>query len=429
MQVVVAAGGFGTRSENPEIPKSLQSISPNEKLIDYQLKHLVSSGYRNVCFVLGHKAQVLESYLQECREKYPAIEIGSLVEDQPIGTAPAVLEAVNSYTNTDLFLLLLGDTLIDAPLDHYFHLWMHSRSSFGVVCHPNLHMQDSDVIEVDERGIIRAFQRKGSGRNSGGNEFYRHAITGAAFFRGSLIKENNFSEGDFMHKLIDLRSKDNRGVGIITSHYFADSGTSARLEQIREDVASGIATRRGNRLRGAVFLDRDGTILEDKKVPRSEVGPREIPDDVVSAVKQCNQYGVPVFVVTNQAGIAKGQIVASDVYKVHNQINDELASFGAYLDDAVFCPHYPESGFVGEVRDLKTECECRKPKSGMIQQIADRHLLNLNRSLLIGDSETDRLAAESAGCRFEGATWDGKSGTRTGDAILKGLNWILNDCN
>lgn len=204
-----------------------------------------------------------------------------------------------------------------------------------------------------------------------------------------------------------------------------DSGTSQRIATIREDFHSGFAQRRGLKSRPAIFLDRDGTLIPDSGTSRMSVGPADFEAETLLAISEVNKAGIPIFLVTNQPGIAKGQITFDDFYAVQTQLENVLAEANAFLDDFAFCPHYPESGFNGEVKSLKKKCECRKPKPGMIQKLATEHHIDLKRSTLIGDTQNDFGAAEAAGMTFIMASRDNEK--RVAEAIMEAMERILND--
>ncbi len=144
----------------------------------------------------------------------------------------------------------------------------------------------------------------------------------------------------------------------------------------------------------AVFLDRDGTInIELEFLHR--------PEDFVfipgapQAIRLFNDAGFVVIVVTNQSGIARGYYDEAAVHRLHNHVDAELARFGARVDAYYFCPHHPEYG----IGDYGKECECRKPKPGMLFRAAADFSLNLAESYMIGDKLLDVQAGLNAGCR------------------------------
>ncbi|MBI2824266.1 MAG: HAD family hydrolase [Planctomycetia bacterium] len=146
--------------------------------------------------------------------------------------------------------------------------------------------------------------------------------------------------------------------------------------------------------RPAVFVDRDGTINED-------VGYLARPSQLrliagaAEAIARLNQHGVPVVVVTNQAGVARGLFAESAIGNVHARLDKLLARHGACVDRYDYCPHHPRDGQGA----YQIDCECRKPRPGMLLRVAEELGLDLARSYMIGDKLTDLEAGAHAGCR------------------------------
>ena len=143
-------------------------------------------------------------------------------------------------------------------------------------------------------------------------------------------------------------------------------------------------------MRKAAFFDRDGTInvnFGHVYKPEDLVFVQGIPE----AIRRYNEQSIPVIVVTNQAGIAKGYYSEADMHYFHKFMNGELIKkFGAHIDGFYFCPHHP---------DFTGKCSCRKPEPGMFLQAAKDWDLFLPDCVMYGDKESDRLAAEAAGIR------------------------------
>jgi D-glycero-D-manno-heptose 1,7-bisphosphate phosphatase len=147
-------------------------------------------------------------------------------------------------------------------------------------------------------------------------------------------------------------------------------------------------------LRPALFLDRDGTINEDRHYLSDPAGVFLIPG-AAEAIAEVNRLGVPIIVVTNQAGIAKGIIPFEAIAKIHQELDQQLARFGAKVDAYYFCPHHPE----GPIAEFHQVCQCRKPLAGMLQRAAQEHQLDLSQSWMVGDRLTDAEAGAAAGCK------------------------------
>jgi D-glycero-D-manno-heptose 1,7-bisphosphate phosphatase len=145
--------------------------------------------------------------------------------------------------------------------------------------------------------------------------------------------------------------------------------------------------------REAVFLDRDGTLIEEVHYLSSPEQVRLIPG-AAEAVRRVNEAGVLVVVVTNQAGVARGYFPESRVAEVHAHLSALLAERGAKIDAYYHCPHHPTEG-VGAYR---VACDCRKPKPGLLLTAAREMGIDLARSWMIGDKLCDAKAGEAAGC-------------------------------
>ncbi len=184
--------------------------------------------------------------------------------------------------------------------------------------------------------------------------------------------------------------------------------------------------------RPAVFLDRDGTINEQvgyvNHVDRLWLLP-----GVASAIRQLNEYPIPVIVVTNQAGASRGYFPEELVAKVNAKMEKLLAQENAHIDGLYYCPHLKG----GKIPHLDVDCDCRKPKPGMILQAAKEHDIDLKRSYVVGDRMGDVSFGQSVGAKgilvltgYGKGERDFIKGT-TPDHIAKDLTkaveWIMKD--
>jgi D-glycero-D-manno-heptose 1,7-bisphosphate phosphatase len=144
--------------------------------------------------------------------------------------------------------------------------------------------------------------------------------------------------------------------------------------------------------RPGVLLDRDGTLIDELGYLGDPDGVRLYPG-AAAAVRALNERGVPVALLTNQSGVARGMFTEDDVARVHRRLADQLAAEGATLDLVFYCPHHPEVG----AAPYRRACDCRKPAPGMILTAARELDLDLARSFAIGDSARDLEAARRAG--------------------------------
>ena len=143
----------------------------------------------------------------------------------------------------------------------------------------------------------------------------------------------------------------------------------------------------------ALFLDRDGVVVEEVEYLRRVEDLRLLPG-AAAAIRRMNQGGVPVILVTNQSGVARGLLNEDRLGEIHAALTGMLAAEGARLDGLYYCPHHPTAG----AGDYTMDCDCRKPKPGMLLRAAREFEFELRLSALIGDTAGDIAAARAAGC-------------------------------
>lgn len=150
----------------------------------------------------------------------------------------------------------------------------------------------------------------------------------------------------------------------------------------------------------AIFLDRDGVIIENINLLHK---PEQIKliDGSAKALKMLNEF-FHVIVVTNQPQVARGLCTEEDVNKIHEKLKNDLKRFEAKIDAIYYCPHHPEkhhSDIKPECMKYRIDCECRKPKIGMLTKAKEDFDLDLEKCFLIGDSTRDILTGKNAGCK------------------------------
>jgi histidinol-phosphate phosphatase family protein len=142
--------------------------------------------------------------------------------------------------------------------------------------------------------------------------------------------------------------------------------------------------------RRCAFLDRDGVI--NVKQPEGEYvtswNKFQLIPEIVDVIRLFNALDYLVIVVTNQRGIARGIMQSADLETIHQQMCEQLQTLGARIDDIYFCPHN------------EGECNCRKPRPGMVQAACQKWNIDLTNSIMLGDSKCDRELAQNCGLRF-----------------------------
>lgn len=389
---IILAGGLGTRSENPSLPKILQDIG-GIKILDQLVASLSDCSNDPVTLVLRHGSREVRNYLN----LHHPDSNWDIVEDLGVGPVPALQEGANHFEENN-FGCILGDSVFRAPLERIKKAHIDASKPASVVLRQSTHLEDSDKFALNWQNSISCFLSKE--QSASGKEGTLWASTGLIFIKKNLLPLLRPEAPDVVTALMDVVEFSDVNV-IKSSYYHRDSGTPQRLASIRIDNSAGLLDKKLCSQRPALFIDRDGTLIPDLGTARKNVVADEINPKIAVLIRMAKLKGIPSFLVTNQPGIAKGAFKFNDVDLVHNNLQQVLIStWGTYLDDIAYCPHHPERGFAGEVRSLKIDCLCRKPKPGMILELAYVHHIDLPSSLFIGDSNIDRLAAEFAGVPY-----------------------------
>lgn len=146
--------------------------------------------------------------------------------------------------------------------------------------------------------------------------------------------------------------------------------------------------------KGAVFLDRDGTIIQQIEL-MCQVRQMRLLPGAANAIRLFNEQEIPVLIVTNQPVIARGICSEQEVEFIHDELRRRLLNRGAHVDAIYYCPHHPNA----TLERFRKQCSCRKPGAGMFLSAARERIIDLSRSVMIGDSTQDILAGIRAGTR------------------------------
>jgi D-glycero-D-manno-heptose 1,7-bisphosphate phosphatase len=280
-----------------------------------------------------------------------------------------------------------------------FHLNHNAWATLAV--HPNSHPYDSAIIISDARDRVIRWLNKEDPReyyknrvNSGVHVLSRRLLSAAA----SGCAGGNGKKIDLDREILKPLVTEGNIFAYHTPEYIKDIGTPERYALVSEDIEKGLVSRRNLSVKQrAVFLDRDGTI---NKMNGFVTKPEEFEmiDGAAEAIRQINSLGYLAIVITNQPVIARGEVTLEELELIHNRLETELGKAGAYLDDIFFCPHHPDKGFPGERPEYKIDCDCRKPKPGLLLRAAEKYNINLTASYMVGDDKRDVEAGRAAGC-------------------------------
>jgi histidinol-phosphate phosphatase family protein len=396
-QLVILAGGKGTRLRErlKGLPKPLVDLC-GLPLLERQVLLAKRFGFDHVLILVSYKADIIRQY---CADKNDwGLNVECIDDGEPRGTAGAVLSVYDRLS--DEFLVMYGDTMLEVDLTRFeeFHS-QDTSSAASLFLHPNDHPSDSDIVEIDDNLNIIEFH----GYPHNPNRYLPNLVNAALYFVRKVSLKQWVVDGavmdfgkDLFPKMLDSGLKLR---GYNSHEYIKDCGTPARIDKVCRDFNSGRIMRSSlGSEQKAIFVDRDGTL-------NLEVNHLSTPNELTlipgieEAIQRLNQAEYRVCVVTNQPVIARGECTRECLKQIHNKLETLLGRKGAYVDRIYYCPHHPDSGFSGEISELKKSCECRKPGIGMINMGIEDLNIKVKESWMIGDTSADMLTAERAGLK------------------------------
>ena len=393
MKVVIMAGGKGTRiaQVNATVPKPMIPIE-GKPILEYQIETLKKQGYTDIILIVGHMGNVIQKYFGDGSAF--GVQISYIVEEQPLGTAGALYFLKDEIQND--FLLLNGDIIFDVDIQKFLEYHCNQRTVATILTHPNSHPYDSGIIIADDKNRVTNWLHKEDERL-----WYKNRVNAGLHMFSPRIFES-FHEAkkcDLDRDVLKPLIKEGELSVYDSPEYIKDMGTPDRYYAVIEDIKSGkVSAKNLKNKQKAIFLDRDGTI--NKYVGfLTDINEFELLDGVTEAIKMINESGYLAIVVTNQPVIARGEVSVEELQEIHNKMETLLGQAGAYIDDIFYCPHHPHKGYEGERPEYKIECECRKPKPGMLFAAAEKYNIDLSESWMIGDGENDIEAGKNAGCK------------------------------
>lgn len=398
MQAVIMAGGKGTRlaAVTRNIPKPMVPIE-GKPLLEYQIANLKESGVDNIILIVGHLGDVIRNHFKDGSEF--GVKINYFTEEEPLGTAGALTKIKDQLDDT--FYLIFGDLFININYNRFLAFHNEHDAFITLFAHPNSHPYDSDIIIADENNCVKGWSYKKDART---NDYKNLVNAGLYVMNRDVVNEIEHIQEAKNEEKVDLEKEliipCIPAFPIYAYHsteYVKDIGTPDRLEKVTADFLNGVCERRNlKHKQKCIFLDRDGTINKYVGFLR-KADQVELETNASEAIRLINESEYLAIVITNQPVIARGECSSEEMKCIHNRIYTLLGKDGAYLDGLYYCPHHPDKGFEGEIKELKIDCDCRKPKIGMLKEAEIDFNADLANSWFIGDTTIDVQTGLNAG--------------------------------
>ena len=397
------AGGRGSRIAElfPDMPKPLIPID-GIPILEREIKALVSQGFNDIIITVGYLAEKIISYFGDGSQLDASIEY--FIEETPLGNAGALFHLRDRF-GEEPFFLLNADAAFDVDFHRMLDFHKNHKGLVTLFTHPNSHPYDSGLIITNKSGKVKKWLNKEDDRP----RWYENRVNAGLHVIDPKVLDVSIKNLDIDEttKLpigkVDLDRqilKPLCGTGQMfcydSPEYVKDMGTPSRFQQVEDDFKNGVITAKNlKNKQKAIFIDRDGTINKYIGFLRN-IEDFELIKGVSEAIRLINQSEYLAIVITNQPVIARGEVTWDELNEIHRKMQTLLGNNGAYLDGIYICPHHPDKGFDGERLEYKIECDCRKPKPGLILQAAKDFNIDLNMSYMIGDSLQDIESGKNA---------------------------------
>lgn len=405
MKTVIMAGGKGTRISSvvSDIPKPMIKIG-GKPVLEREIECLRNQGFTDLVLTVSHLADRIIDYFGDGHAF--GVNIEYFVEETPLGNAGALFKLRNRLDSD--FLLLNADAVFDIDFNRFVDFHKSKGGLVTLFTHPNSHPYDSGVIVANTDGRVEQWLTKEDPRP----QWYTNRVNAGLHVMSPTVLDMAGIDIDAVGTEVDGKKvkvdldrqilKPLCGTGKIfcydSPEYVKDMGTPDRYEAVCRDFAEGrVQAKNLRNKQKAIFLDRDGTINRYVGFLRN-INQFELIKGAAKTIRKINESGYLAIVATNQPVVARGEVTYEQLDMIHKKMQTLLGQEGAYLDAIYFCPHHPHSGYDGEIPELKIDCECRKPKPGMLLKAAEDFNIDLSQSWMVGDGENDIRAGKAAGC-------------------------------
>lgn len=377
-EAIVLAGGLGTRLREavPDLPKCMAPVGGRPFLF-YVINYLRSEGIEKFIFSLGHKQEIIASYLAD---QFAALSYETSIEDEPLGTGGAIRLACHKTTEENV-AVVNGDTLFKVNMEELSVFHDENNADCTVALKPMHHFDRYGVVEINPLGAIQNFKEKRfyeKGYINGGT----YAVNVPLLTKEKLAEKFSF-EKDYLEKLSYKR----RMFGLIQDHYFIDIGIPEDYNRAQQELKQSPLDLKSIDTNWTLFIDRDGVINHEKKdgyiLNRKEF---EFYDGVKEAMQIFNSKFGKIIIISNQRGVGKGLMAESDLNNIHYHMQSEIHSAGGRIDKIYYCT------------STDNKHPDRKPNPGMaFKAKKDVPIIDFSKTIIVGNKPSDMLFGRNAG--------------------------------
>jgi len=370
-RIFILAGGLGTRLAHiiSDVPKPMAPIA-GRPFLEWQIEGFAKQGFSNFVLLVGHKKEVIIDHFGTGAKW--GIHIDYSVEEELLGTGGAVIQAMHRYP-CEICVIVNGDTYFNIGLKYLIDDVLRNDALL-IACKLWDKPDRYGTVIGNSEGQVSGFAEKRAGVDSGFINGGIYVARAETFSRRSITRCS--IEMDIFPEL--LAKQGLRWMAF--AEPFVDIGVPEDFERAQTEIPewSAITTT------AALFLDRDGVLIEDTGYVRDSSQVQFL-DRALPILEAAIARQMPVIVVSNQAGVAKGILSMEQVDQVNRTIAEHFGQIGLPITKFYFCPHHPD----GVIEGFRNDCIDRKPMPGMLLRAAAEHRIDLGQSIMVGDKDSD----------------------------------------
>lgn len=374
-QAVILVGGLGTRLRKivTDVPKPMAQIE-NKPFLEYLIRLLKENGFKRFLFLTGYKSGNIESYFKNGEDF--GIKIDYARETEPLGTGGAIFNAWGKLD--DEFFLINGDTFFDIQYEILFNFIEDKNSDSLIALRYSNDISRYGFVKIDNEYQIKDFIEKSKLPNNCVDGY----INGGVYYFKKCLLENFYKK--YSNKKVSLENEilhymvSNKKVfGLPVGGKFIDIGVPEDYLKAQKLIPLILKKER----KPTLFVDRDGTIIEDKGYFYGS--DFVLKKETIKIMKKAQQEGKLIIIITNQAGIAKGEFTEKESIETTEYLIKILKEYGINIDGYYYCPYHEE----GIIEKYKKNSLLRKPEPGMILKACEDFRIDLKNSVMIGDND------------------------------------------
>lgn len=372
-QAVILAGGYGTRLK-PFTDTNPKPMYPFEgkPFLEYLINQVKEFGIKDIVLLLGYLPEKIMDYFGD-GSKW-GVNITYSITPVEYETGLRLKGALKEGKLKDEFLMMYCDNYCPIDYRKLEREYYNNDALIQFTAYSNKDNYTKSNLKINEDGLVEVYDKKRKTPNLQGVDIGYAIVNKKAL--DLFPEENENFEKIVYPKLVE----DKKMYATVTDHRYYSVGSWERIELTKDFFSP----------RKFIFLDRDGTL--NVRPPKACY--IEKPEDFVwldgarEAVKELNDNEYRVILVSNQPGLARGNLTEEGLRAIHDKMNKDLEEIGAKIDYIYYCPHNWDDG-----------CECRKPKPGMFFQAQKDLSIDLTKCFMLGDDERDMHAGGDAGCK------------------------------